>query len=143
MTPVDEALATTLKADAALVALCTDGVVTGQITNGKPMAGTNPDYLMFVELDITPQNTQRRRAATELRYRVEAVAKREASKSHIEKAKAIRDRADNLLNDNPNLTVAGHRVGLRRTYALYGYEEDEGDQVFYRAGFFYRIRLLM
>lgn len=141
MDAVDRALYAKLSGDATLAALCTDGVVSGQIFNGQPPQGTTPHYLMFAEESGADTSTWTRRAAVDLTYMVKAVARKTATTDHISAAKTIRERADALITDTA-LTVTGWKVGRHRRASLFGYEENDGGVIYYHAGFRWRIRLI-
>ena len=141
MNAVDTAIFSILNADTTLKNLCTDGAVTGQISNGAPRQGTLPAYLWFICETEVPDYTWSRRAALNLIYHFQAVALATAAKDNLEAAKDIRARLDALITDAAGLTVTGYRVGRRRPYSFYSYEEvSDGDMLGY-AGLHCAVRL--
>lgn len=141
MNALDTAIFTILNADTTLKNLCTDGVVTAQISNGAPSQGVKPAYLWFICETEIPDYTWSRRAALNLVYHFQAVALATASKDNLEAAKDIRARLDTLITDVAGLTVTGYRVGRRRPYNFYSYEDmSDGDMLGY-AGLRYAVRL--
>lgn len=141
MDAVDRALYAKLSGDATLAALCTDGVVSGQIFNGQPPQGTAPAYLTFSEESGADTSTWTRRAAVDLTYMLKAVTRKGPAVDHISAAKAIRERADALVTDTA-FTVTGWKVGRHRRFSLFAYEENDGGVVYFHAGFRWRVRLI-
>jgi hypothetical protein len=139
MNALDTAILATLQGDATLAALASDG-----IHNGFPRQNATQDllerYVEFGEETGADVYAWSRRVAIPLIYRVKAVARADASKAALEAAKEMRERADVVLTDGA-LVVAGFRVGERRRYGVFSYEELADGVVYAHAGMRYRVRL--